>query len=155
MRDPVAELSKALGPVREALQRWEEIQATHKARCDTSAYEKHLAKAQAEFEKTQTPDTHERVFLARACDERASNNSGHRATRRVSRGVRATVDTVSNVREKVKRACEWKIEVAKRELENVRATEQSRLGPKYDASESPIVKDYAGSLRRGRAIREP
>ena len=46
-RDAVKQLAKALGPVRDMMQQWKDIEAAHKAKCDTSAYTKYLERMQA------------------------------------------------------------------------------------------------------------
>jgi hypothetical protein len=144
--DPVKALAKALLPVREMLRRWSEIKAAHDAECDETAYTKNLEKAHARFAETHSPEDHERVFLAKAV--LAERQKGAEIARRGSYSGSLELEWMQfpDVRDKIKKACALKIEATKVELERVRRKEQSHLGPKYDADDSPLVKERAGKV---------
>ena len=145
-RDPVAGLAKALIPIRGALARWDEIEAAHKARRDTSAYDKHLEKARATFAESHSPDDRGKEILARlALNERQTEaNEAQRSAYSGSRELE-WIQTPA-VRDNIQKALALKIEVAKLELQKIRASEQKHLGPNHDANESPLVKAQAGKL---------
>jgi hypothetical protein len=144
--DPVKELAKALSPVRAALQHWGEIKAVHDAECDVSAYTKHLGKARAKFAESRSPEDHGNVFLAEAVlNERQVRV--HAAQRSAYGGsLESKWMQFPDVRDKIKKACALKIEAVKVELERVRSKEQLHLGPRFDASDSPLVKEQAGKV---------
>jgi hypothetical protein len=132
--------------MREMMQQWDEIKAAHDAKCDVLAYTKHLEKAQAKFADTHLPEDHECVFLAEAV-LRARQTEASDAQRTAYYGT-LELEWIKcpDARDKIKKACALKIEVAKLELQRVRASEQSHLGPKHDANDSPLVKEQAGKV---------
>jgi hypothetical protein len=144
--DPIKGLTKALGPVRAALRHWGEIKAVHDARCDLSAYTKHLGKAQAQFAESHSPEDHGKVFLASAVlkERQTEVNIAQRCA--YGGSLESEWILFPDVRDNIKKACALKIEATKIELERVRASEKAHLGPKHDANDSPLVKEQANKV---------
>ena len=145
-RDPVKGLAKALVPVRAMLRRWDEIKAAHDAKCNVSEYTEHLQKMQAEFAKTQSPEAHGRVFLAQAVLGERQRGADIERRNAYGGSLESGWMQFPDVREKVKKACALKIEAVKVQLGRVRASEIKHLGPKYDADDSPLVKEQANKV---------
>jgi hypothetical protein len=64
--DPSAKLADALAPVRTMLDKWKQIQEEHRVACSVpAAYKERLDTAIKDFEASKSPESHERLFLAR------------------------------------------------------------------------------------------